>query len=207
MPVRPKVLAVVAIVAAAAGMLLARAALNPPEPPPTLAHATLLPAPRALPDFALLDQDGQPFSRQRLQGHWSFLFFGFTSCPAICPTTLGVLAQARHQLETLPAAQRPQVVLVSVDPEHDTPAQLKSYLHGFHDEFLGLTGNAAELQRLSRALPVSITMRQLEGGAYTVDHTTAIFLVDPRGAWRAVFSTPHSPGAIADDYRRILAFD
>jgi protein SCO1 len=205
MSLRLKVLAFVAIVAAAAGMLLARAALSPPSEP--LQRATLLPTPRPLPELALLDQDAQPFDRARLQRRWSLLFFGFTRCPGVCPSTLAVLNQVRQRLQDLPEARRPQVVLVSVDPQHDTPAQLKTYLKSFNADFLGATGDAPQLESLTRSLGVSVTMRPLPGGDYTVDHTTAIFLVDPAGAWRAVFSSPHSPDVIADDYRRILALD
>lgn len=204
MSARLKVLAVIAIVAGAAGMLLARAALNGPEAPPVLAKATLLTTPKPLPDFALLDQDSQPFDHARLERHWSLLFFGFTRCPDVCPTTLGMLAQVRRQLESLPAAERPQVVLVSVDPARDSAAQLKPYVSFFSSEFLGVTGATEAIQQLAKVLGVSITMRPLANGEYTVDHSTAIFLVDPRGAVRAVFSTPHTPAVIADDYRRII---
>jgi protein SCO1/2 len=97
------------------------------------------------------------------------------------------------------------VVLVSVDSKHDSPARLKPYVSSFHPEFLGVNGSEAAIEQLARALGVSITMRPLADGDYTIEHTQAIFLVDPRGAWRAVFTTPHSPNLIADDYRRILA--
>jgi len=205
MSVRLKVLCAIAIVAAAAGMLLARAALSPPTEP--LQRATLLPTPRSLPELALLDQDAKPFDRKQLQGHWSLLFFGFTRCPGICPSTLTMLAQTHRRLQDLPPAQQPRVVLVSVDPQHDSPPRLKAYLSAFNTDFLGVTGTAAAVEPLARSLGVSITMRALPGGDYTVDHTTAIFMVDPRGAWRAVFSSPHSADVIADDYRRILALE
>jgi protein SCO1/2 len=204
MPVGPKVL-VVAIVAVAAGVLLARAALRSPAEPPQV--ATVLPTPRMLPELTLLDQDSQPFDRKRLEQRWSLLFFGFTRCPAVCPSTLTMLTQTRTRLASLPAAQRPQVVLVSVDPQYDSPARLKSYLSTFDGDLLGLTGADAAIRELARSLGVSITLQALPGDDYTVDHSTAIFLVDPRGAWRALFSTPHSPSAIADDYRRILDLD
>jgi protein SCO1 len=205
MSVRPKVLALLAIVAAGAGMLLARAALNVPQPAPELAKATLLSTPRALPEFALLDQDAQPFDHHRLEQHWSLVFFGFTRCPAVCPTTLTVLAQVQRQLQTLPATERPQVVLISVDPTHDSPAQLKPYVNSFSTDFIGVTGGEDAIRSLAKSLGVSITMQTMPGGEYTMDHSTAIFLVDPRGALRAVFSTPHAADVIAADYRRILA--
>ena len=205
MPVRPKIVATIAIVAVATGMLLARAALNVPEAPPVLAKATLLTPPKPLPRFALLDQDSKTFDRARLERHWTLLFFGFTQCPDICPTTLGLLSQAQRQLSDLPAAQRPQVVLVTTDPQRDSAAQLGPYVRFFNPDFIGVTGAETELQRLTQAFSVSVSQRPLANGDYTVDHSTAIFLVDPKGAVRAVFSTPHSPDVIAADFRRILA--
>jgi protein SCO1 len=205
MSVRPKVLAVIAIVAAAGGMLLARAALQGPAPPPALAKATLLTPPKPLPELMLTDQDSRTFARSRLEQRWSLLFFGFTRCPAICPATLTVLAQAERELKDLPPEQRPQIVLVSVDPAHDSAERLKSYISSFNPDFLGGTGSSDAIQQFARSLGVAVTRQPLADGDYTVDHSTAIFLVDPRGALRAVFSTPHSPNVIADDYRRILA--
>lgn len=202
--VRPKVVAAIAIVAVATGVLLARAALQGPTPAPALVKATVLQPVKALPEFQLLDQDSKAFDRARLERHWSLLFFGFTQCPDVCPTTLGMLSQAKRQLSDLPAAQRPQVVLVTADPQRDSAAQLGPYVHFFDPEFIGVTGSAAEIQRLAQALGVSIAIRKLVNGDYTVDHSTTIFLVDPQGALRAVFSTPHVPAVIADDYRRIV---
>jgi protein SCO1/2 len=204
MPVRPKIVVAIAIVAVAAGMLLARAALNVPAAVPVLTKATLLTPARVLPDFALLDHDSKAFDRSRLQRQWTLLFFGFTQCPDICPTTLGLLSQAKRQLSDLPPAQRPQVVLVTTDPQHDSAAQLGPYVRFFNPDFIGVTGSAEEIQRVAQAFSVSMTQRPLADGSYTVDHSTTIFLVDPQGALRAVFSTPHSPDVIADDYRRIL---
>ena len=85
----------------------------------------ILPQPRALPPLALVDQDGAPLPRDFLRDRWTIVFFGFTQCPDICPTTLATLAQMKQKLADLPAAQQPRVLLVSVDPERDTPAMLK----------------------------------------------------------------------------------
>jgi protein SCO1 len=202
--VRPKVVAAIVIVAVATGMLLARAALQGDDPAPALTKAILLKPAKPLPDFALIDQDSKAFDRARLERHWSLVFFGFTQCPDICPATLGLLSQAQRQLAELPAAQRPQVVLVTADPQRDSAAQLGPYVRFFNPEFIGVTGSAAAIQDLARALGVSIATRPLPNGDYTVDHSTAIFLVDPKGALRALFTTPHSADVIADDYRRIL---
>jgi protein SCO1 len=133
------------------------------------------------------------------------LFFGFTNCPDVCPATLGVLAQIERQLQDLPEPSRPQVALVSVDPQRDTPAQLKSYVKFFSPSFVGLTGSQQDLDAFTRAMGVPVAIQRLENGAYTVDHSAAIFLIDPQGAMHALFSTPHDPTKIAQDYRRIVA--
>jgi protein SCO1 len=198
--------ALVAIVAVAAGMLLSRALLSGSAgSQPVLVSGTLLQPPRPLPPLEFTDHAGQRFDNTRLQGHWSLLFFGFTSCPDVCPQTLGILAQTEKQLADLPAAQRPQVILVSVDPQRDTPAQLAAYVRFFSPSFTGITASREATDEFARQMGVPVAITPLDNGSYTVDHSAAIFLVDPNGALRALFSTPHSPQKIADDYRRITA--
>jgi protein SCO1/2 len=200
------VTAVVAIVAVAAGVLLARTLLDRRDTgAAALAKATMLQPPRPLPEFALLDQSGAPFGNQRLKGHWSLMFFGFTHCPDVCPTTLALLAQVE---KTLAADQRvplPQVVLVTVDPQRDTPAQLASYVKFFSPTFTGVTGNPDAVAELTRAMGVPTARVDLPNGDYTVDHSAVIFVLDPQGALRAIFSAPHVAEVIVTDYRRIAA--
>ena len=194
----------VAIVAIAAGMLLSRAVMNRAEGP-TLAKATLLNPARPLPPVAFIDDSGQPFGAERLRGRWSILFFGFTSCPDVCPTTLALLAQVEKKLADLPAAQQPQVILVSVDPQRDTPAQLSKYIKSFSPTFTGITGEQAAVHEFALKMGVPVAITQLPDGSYTVDHSAAIFLVDPDGALRALSSTPHDVSIIAEDYRSLVA--
>jgi protein SCO1/2 len=198
--------AVVAIVAIAGGILLARALLDGGGAAlqASLAKATLLDPPRPLPAFALTDHTGASFDPFRLKNHWSLLFFGFTHCPDVCPTTLGMLAQTEKILGDLPVEQRPQIVLISVDPQRDTPQQLASYLRFFSPSFTGVTGTQDAIDKFTQALGVPVAISEVANGGYTVDHSAAIFLIDPNGAMRALFSTPHSPAIIAADYRRIV---
>ena len=143
---------VVAIVAIAGGVLLARAMLgNNDGVQLDLAKATLLRPPRALPEFTFTDHTGADFVPARLQNHWSLLFFGFTHCPDVCPTTLGMLAQTEKTLADLPAEQRPQIVLVSVDPQRDSPEQLASYVRFFSPSFTGVTGSQEAIDKFTRA--------------------------------------------------------
>ena len=196
--------ALVGIVAIAGGMLLSRVLLDR-NGGPTLAKATLLEPARPLPPMSFVDQQGQPFDAERLRGHWSILFFGFTHCPDVCPTTLALLAQVEKQLTDLPTEQRPQIVLMSVDPERDTPEQLARYVKSFSPTFTGVTGTQAAMHEFALKLGVPVAITQLPGGGYTVDHSAAIFVIDPSGSLRALSSTPHNVPIIASDYRSIVA--
>ena len=196
--------AVVAIVAIAGGMLLSRALLDRTAGP-TLAKATLLEPARPLPPLSFVDEQGQPFGPERLRGHWSILFFGFTHCPDVCPTTLALLAQVEKQLTDLPAEQRPQIILMSVDPERDTPEQLARYVKTFSPTFTGVTGEQAAMHEFALKLGVPVAITELPNGGYTVDHSAAIFVIDPSGSMRALSSTPHDVSIIASDYRSIVA--
>jgi protein SCO1/2 len=170
-----------------------------------LERATLYQAPRPLPDFALVDQDGAAFGPSQLRGRWTFLFFGFVNCPDICPTTLATLAAARRSLADLPEPERPGVALVSVDPVRDTPPVLGRYVAHFDPAFRGVTGTPGALDALAQDLGVAVFVGSPdEDGNYAVDHSAAVFLVDPEGRVVALFNTPHDAGAIAHDYRRIV---
>jgi protein SCO1 len=195
--------AVVTIVAVAAGILSARWLLQQQTDQPAVASATLLSPPRPLPPLALVDQDNRPFDTSRLRGGWTLLFFGFTSCPDACPLTMTALAQTNKLLADLPVERRPRVVMISVDPERDTPERLAGYVRAFDPTFVGATGTKPAIDEFAQRIGVLVATRPIDGGSYTVDHTTSVFLVDPDGALRALFSAPLTPKLIAEDYRRI----
>lgn len=198
------VIGLVAIVAALAGALLARGTLSERTlPQAAMTAGTLLQPPRPVADFALVDQNEQPFTPAALRDRWTFLFFGFTNCPDVCPATLGVLAQIEKSLQDLPETQRPRIVLVSVDPERDTPQQLASYVKFFSPSFTGVTGSKDAIDAFTRAMGVPAAVSK-SADAYTVDHSASIFLIDPQARFQALFSTPHVPDKIAADYRRIV---
>lgn len=176
------------------------------ETPPVLEQATLLDAARPLPEFALTDNQGRNFGRDSLRGHWTLMFFGFTNCPDLCPTTLAALADVRRQLKDLPQGEIPAVTFVSVDPARDTPEALDRYVAHFDPQFLGVTGPPQAIEVLTRHLGVAVFIGAAEeDGSYTVDHTAAIFLIDPGAAMKAVFGSPHVAGVIARDYLSIVA--
>jgi protein SCO1/2 len=166
--------------------------------------ATVLDAPRALPDFSLLDERGQPVTRSALEGHWTFLFFGFTHCPDVCPMTLQVLARTLHAFDDVPPERRPTARFISVDPARDTPEQLARYLGAFGADIHGMTGTEEAIQGLTRALGVAYARVDEPGGrGYTMDHTAALFLLDPQARLVAVFTPPHDARALAADLRAI----
>jgi len=174
--------------------------------PVELATGTLLTPSRALPDFNLIDQKGRPFSAADLRGRWSLLFFGYTNCPDFCPTTLTTLAAMEKSLAAAKAAVLPQVVFVSVDAKRDTPAQLAKYVPYFDPDFIGLTAaDQPSIEGFAKKLGVGVIIQAAADGNYTVDHSGAIFVLDPGGRIAAILSGPFSVGALQGDFQRIVA--
>ena len=176
---------------------------NPPE-----LQGVLRPEPKPLQAFELTDQYRQPFNLGHLRGKWSFVFFGYTYCPDICPTTLSTLAGVVKQLQADPQGlSNIQVVFVSVDPQRDTPDVLEGYLKYFNEAFQGLTGAQQDIDSLTRQFGAAY-MKEPEttSGQYLVSHTSSIFLVDPHGQLLASFSPPHDPNTIVDQFRQIRSF-
>jgi protein SCO1 len=190
--------AALAIVAAGCGAWLAR---QHDSSGATLASGTWLPEARPVPEFALVDQSGKPFSAEDLRGRPSLVFFGFTHCPHVCPTTLAKLAQVRRDA----GVRDLRVIMVSVDPERDTPAALAAYLGNFDPEFIGLTGERSTIEALAKSLGVAAARTDLPGDTYTVDHTSAVFLMDSRARLVGVFTPPIDSPALAADLRGVAA--
>ena len=206
MAARPLRIVVLVIVAFAAGLLLARLLAPTPSRPPATERATVFPEPRALPALDLVDQAGRPVTPQLFTGHWTLVFFGFTQCPDICPTTLATLAQAVRELGDLPAAQRPQVLLVTVDPERDTPEILAPYVSFFDPSFMAARGSLEATATTAAAFGVPYAKVSLPEGGYTLDHGSGIFVVGPSGGIEAYLSAPHDAGTIARDFRTLVTW-
>lgn len=153
------------------------------------ANLLLLPRERALPSLALVDQDGQPFATRELSGRWHLVFFGFTACPDICPTTLSDMRRLLGQLSP-DVRDQLQLVLVTADPARDTPEQLKTYLGYFRSNFIGLTGEMEQLQQLSRALGLPFVPASDTEGEYNVAHSGNMALVSPDGKLRGHIRAP-----------------
>lgn len=153
------------------------------------ANVLLLPRERVIPPLTLIDQDGQPFDTRSLQGRWHILFFGFTACPDICPTTLSDMRRLFGQLPS-DTRERLQLVLITADPERDTPQQLKTYLDYYRAGFSGLTGEMEQLQQLSRALGLPFVPANETQGDYSVSHSGNLALVGPDGTLRGHIRAP-----------------
>jgi protein SCO1 len=155
---------------------------------------------RPLTDFQLVDENGEPFTPEDLKGHWTFAFVGFTNCPDICPAAMANLRQTESLLpETLP---QPQYLLITADPENDTPAKLKDYVGFFGDNFHGATGELPVLRALAESLGAAFSQREVEGETM-VSHSGHFALINPDGKLAAVIQPPHSPKDIASAFRKI----
>ncbi|HEX6259517.1 MAG TPA: SCO family protein [Woeseiaceae bacterium] len=171
-------------------------------------HATVLPEPLPLPEFALRDQHDEPFTRDRLRGRASLLFFGFTHCPDICPATLQQLTLARKQIAEAShdrTGSLPQIVLISVDPERDTSARLAQYVSHFGEGVDAATGSPEAVSEFTSALGIFFEKEAPGEGDYTVSHSTAVLFVDEEAALSAVFSAPHKSEHFVHDVPLLMA--
>ncbi|MCF5706683.1 redoxin domain-containing protein [Pseudomonas syringae] len=153
------------------------------------AGVILLPQSRSLPALSMNDQNGAPVAVDELKGKWTVVFFGYTYCPDICPTTLAQLRDIRTKLPQ-EAVDNMRVVLVSVDPNRDTPQQLKQYLGYFDPRYVGLTAPVADIQKLASALSIPFIPADISKPGYTVDHSGNLALIGPDGRQRGFIRSP-----------------
>ncbi len=161
--------------------------------------------PRALPDFELTDHTGSVFDQAALQNRWSLVFFGFTHCPDICPTTLSELGQFIKLLDGLPEREDTRVVMVTVDPARDGVEQLAQYMPYFHPDFVGVTGEFLDIHRFATALNTPFRKVPGQGENYQVDHSANLVLINPRGDYHGFFKAPLDLAKLKLTYRSIRA--
>jgi len=161
--------------------------------------------PRRLESFQLLDHHGQAFTAESLQGQWTLVFFGFTYCPDICPTTMALLGQLMQKLEGLPDADDTRVVMVTVDPARDTVEKLAQYVPYFNPAFLGVTGEFLEIHRFATSLNTPFRKVPGQGEDYQVDHSANVMLINPRGDYHGFFRAPLDLAKLKLTYRSIRA--
>lgn len=201
------VFVLVAIVALVLGLTVNKVLNSKGQADPTVlldAGIVLLPQSRSLPELTMTNQDGQPQAVDQLKGKWSLLFFGYTFCPDICPTTL---AELRQLSLNLPDEQRQQlrVTMISVDPKRDTPQQMSSYLNFFDAGFAGASGDPEELARLAQALSVAYIEPDTSQDNYLVDHSGQVVIVDPAGQYVGFIRPPLRPQQLGELLPRVMA--
>jgi protein SCO1/2 len=166
--------------------------------------AMRLPQTTRLPEFQLLNHNGDVLTNDWFNDRWTLVFFGFTNCPDICPATLQLLSAARRQMAAADSeAMLPDILLISVDPERDTVDLLQQYVSHFGEGVSGATGTIAELNKLTRTLGVYFEKQpaasETELQDYNVAHSAHVIVIDQRGNYYAVFSAPHSIEAFVTD--------
>ena len=185
-------------IAAVGGLILA---LNPPAT--TTRQGQGLPLDTIGGPFSLVGSDGQPFSSSRLAGKPAAIFFGFTNCPDVCPTTLARLANLRKQLGR--GDDGFSIVFITVDPERDRPEDVGRYAGLFNMPIIGLTGSPAQVERVKKQFGVYSAKVPTPGGEYSADHTATVFLLDRNGKFVATLSPDEANGPALDKLRRIAA--
>jgi protein SCO1/2 len=188
------------------------------EGEPVYNNAQLLPAPKVLPDFDLINQYEAPVDNSVWKEHWSLVFFGFTSCPDICPLELQKLAKLLRLADGNVALQ---VVFVSIDPERDSSVKLREYTGFFHPDIIALSGNNPELARIAQFfgaaydrsviidnkllnVPAGIDMPEGSGDFYQVNHSARVFIVNPDGAYSGSFMPPFNTETLWGDLVQIV---
>ena len=156
------------------------------------------------PDFTLTDQHGQPFHLSDQKGKVVLLYFGYTYCPDVCPTTMGDFKRIHQKLEE--KADQVDFVFVTADPDRDKPERLKKYLEIFNPDFIGLVGTQEELDVVYEGFDVYVEKVEVEDSAadYLVSHTATVFLIDPEGRWRLLYDYGTPPDDIVGDIELLL---
>jgi len=152
--------------------------------------------------FALIDQDGKMRTDAEFHGRYLLIYFGYTFCPDVCPTTLAEMGAALDKLG--PKRSRVVPVLVTIDPERDTPKVLHDYMKTFGPDFVGLTGSSRAIADVAREYHVYIKKRPLKGGGYGMDHSGVIYLMRPDGKFVTYYQDEIGPDKMADDLRARL---
>lgn len=179
--------------------------LMKPEPIVLEAATWLGEQAKPLPAFELTDHAGHPFNQQTTQGKWQLMFFGYTNCPDICPDSLQMLTNMVKLLDSDSVKQQLQITFISIDPERDNLANMKTYVEYFNPSFMSARGEIEEVNKLTEALGIMHYINKSEDGSkYEVAHSGAMTLIDPQGRFTAVFVPPLDAANIAHDLTMII---
>ncbi len=203
--------------ALAIGLYLQLFGFNPPlvkvKPAPSPIEGFFWPEQLQLHSFDLVDHENRKFDRSRLSGRWSFMFFGYTHCPDICPVTMNILRQIREKLlrdgrDGGTSMEPIAFVFISVDGERDTPAHLSDYIGFFGEGFTAASGAKAQIESLTTQLGVAWSIDEHAQGQqdYLVGHSGALFLISPAATVASIWQPPHTADEIADRFIQIQKF-
>jgi len=194
-----KLFILIAVVAGIIGAWLSNVIVANRHAVPALRTGTVINPPRPLVNFTMQDSRNNVVNPSALTGHWSLLFFGYTSCPDVCPTTLAQLSAVWKALSDVPAGHKPQFIFISVDSKRDTPEKVAGYVHYFNPEFQGWTGTPEQVQALTKAIGVPVIIQSLPDGGYNIDHSASLFIINPQQQLYAIVSPPYQTADLAND--------
>ncbi|KTD05676.1 SCO family protein [Fluoribacter gormanii] len=172
-------------------------------------HGTYLENPRQVNQFNLTGIDEKPFDNKSLKGKWTLMFFGFTNCGYVCPTTMAELSKMYRILEEKGVKNLPRVVMISIDPERDNQEKLGHYVTSFHPDFYGARGDEQSIKLMTREMGIAYA-KVIEKGSndttnYDIQHSGALMLFNPQGELNAFFTTPHHADLLAKDYMLLVS--
>lgn len=193
--VKQTVIVILCVITLIVGMVVARVIRSPSISPQQLMQmgAVIKQQQKTLADFSLTDHRGDLFDNERLKGQWSLIFFGYTYCPDVCPTTMALLNQLSKDLQGSSIDGQMQYILASVDPERDTPEQLSGYLGHFNPEFIGITGDVESIYHFAMDLnSIFAKVPMDDEGNYLMDHSANIAIINPAGEYHGFLRSPHN---------------
>jgi protein SCO1 len=192
---------IIALVIVVSGLLMTslfvfHSGHKPIQPIISADYGFVFPVAREIKSFELISADNTKFTQKNFLNHWTLLFFGFTHCTSICPTTLDIMGRSFKKLHSI--YPNLQVVLISLDPQRDTPYELAKYTRSFNQEFIGVTGKIQEIRKLQSQLGIfSGRDESISATNYQIQHTGSIMLIDPTGKWAGVFKFGMNPDQFA----------
>ncbi|MDA8694069.1 SCO family protein [Pseudomonadales bacterium] len=169
--------------------------------------AIMFSTPREISALSLIDQNQLPFTKSRFADKWTLVFFGFTRCPDICPTSLALLNQVSDELAETDYAVDTQFLLVSLDPLRDTPEKMKPYVEYFNTDFIGVTGEFLSIHRFAKQLNIAFqkVVTDSETGDYTIDHGGNVALINPQGHYHGFYKPPLDVNRMVLTYKSVRA--
>jgi protein SCO1/2 len=199
---------VIAVIALSAGVWFGLDNYSARNVPVTQIQGIILSEEKNIEDFNLIDNKNHTFMLENLKNKWSIMFFGYTHCPDVCPTTLSTLQQL-SKMFTRENLAPPQIILVTVDPQRDTPEILDEYVSYFNKDFVGVTGEVSEIQKLASEMGIYFKKAagasgDIDADDYAMDHTTSFIIINPEGKIAAYLKQPHEAARILEDLRTIV---